>query len=134
MSGELAPLIVGEIDRSWTSKRHRLDGKSAIKISLKTSDANEARSRWASIHAQIEALHRLALIQVAYRRKRDNSGLQHVGVLSDADKHAIAEQVLLHVQTAHVFLRIVPSSVVAAAMVFETVPYFRTLRWRRSSR
>jgi hypothetical protein len=85
MSGELAQLIVGEIDRSWTPRRHRLDGKPAIKISLKTSDANEARSRWASIHAQIEALHRLVLIQIAHKRKRESNGLQHVGVCQELE-------------------------------------------------
>lgn len=44
--------MVGEIDRRWSAKRHRLNGRPAIKISLKIMDANEARSRWATIHAQ----------------------------------------------------------------------------------
>lgn len=93
VSEALAPLITGMILRSWKSVPHCLDGRAAIKVSLGTKDPEAAQTRWAEVHAQIEALYRLALIQTDRARLPQTTDIQHVAALSDDDKRTIAAQV-----------------------------------------
>ena len=91
VSDDLASLVAGPIDLLWASKIIELEGRAAIKISLKTGDEAMARIRWQSVHAQVEALVQLATIRVRSNRAADLA--KRVSALQPAEIRAMAGQV-----------------------------------------
>jgi hypothetical protein len=93
LPGDIAPFVTGEIKLDWGTKPHRLDGKAAIKISLKTGDTETARTRWAPVHAQVQAL--VVLAERRVRMGPSDGGKKPVMVagLSQEDIQRLAGQV-----------------------------------------
>lgn len=61
LSDEIVPHFHGEINLEWSASTREMASPEIIKISLKTGDDKTARSRWGSIHAQVEAMLEQAL-------------------------------------------------------------------------
>ena len=88
---ELAPHVAGPLNLLWASRIVELDGRSTIKISLKTGDEEMARVRWQSVHQQVEALVQFARVEVRSRRAAELA--VRVKGLKPADIRHMVEQV-----------------------------------------
>lgn len=80
-----APYVVDEVRCGWRVKPVQLEGRATIKVLLGTGDRRVARDRWASIHAQIDALVQLAVVQ-ANRRPAVAMRIARIAALSNEDR------------------------------------------------
>jgi hypothetical protein len=91
----------------------------ADRTSARTMHANQLRLWFAS----------LAYVLICALRRLDSVACSQN---CSAQPAYARDQMVFTMQTAHVFLRITPSSLVASATVLEIVPYLRTFSWRSS--
>lgn len=70
LPAHVASFVTGEVATPWSRGTHALEGRAAVKVSLKTGDDATARVRWNRVHEQVEGFVQMGHVLAAEKEQR----------------------------------------------------------------